>query len=56
MTTLSEGQIVAICKEAAGFGVAEIALADTVGAADPWMVKSRIEATYPSNRGKGART
>ncbi len=41
---VSEGQIVAICKEAAGFGVAEIALADTVGAADPWMVKSRIEA------------
>jgi hydroxymethylglutaryl-CoA lyase len=37
-------QVVAIVREAAALGIGEIALADTIGAADPWTVRSRIEA------------
>jgi hydroxymethylglutaryl-CoA lyase len=37
-------QVVAIAREAAALGVGEIALADTIGVADPWTVRSRIEA------------
>jgi hydroxymethylglutaryl-CoA lyase len=37
-------QVVAIAREAAGVGVGEIALADTIGVADPWTVRARIEA------------
>jgi hydroxymethylglutaryl-CoA lyase len=39
-----QDQIVAIAREAAGLGVAEIALADTIGVADPWTVRQRIAA------------
>jgi hydroxymethylglutaryl-CoA lyase len=41
---VSEGQVVALAREAAGLGLAEIALADTIGVADPWTVRRRIEA------------
>jgi len=39
-----QDQIVAIAREAAALGVAEIALADTIGVADPWTVRQRIAA------------
>jgi hydroxymethylglutaryl-CoA lyase len=41
---VSEGQVVALAREAQGLGVGEIALADTIGVADPWTVRARIEA------------
>ena len=41
---VSEGQVVAIVREAAILGVPEIAIADTIGVADPWTVRKRIEA------------
>jgi hydroxymethylglutaryl-CoA lyase len=41
---VSEDQVVAIAREAAGLGVPEIAIADTIGVADPWTVRRRIEA------------
>ena len=41
---VSQDQIVALASEAAGLGVAEIALADTIGVADPWTVRRRVEA------------
>ena len=41
---ISQDQVVAIVKEAAAVGVAEIALADTIGVADPWVVRKRVEA------------
>ncbi len=41
---VSEGQVAAIAKEAAGLGIKEIALGDTIGVADPWTVRRRIEA------------
>jgi hydroxymethylglutaryl-CoA lyase len=37
-------RVVGIVKAAADAGVAEIALADTIGVADPWTVRRRIEA------------
>jgi hydroxymethylglutaryl-CoA lyase len=39
-----EARVVEIVKAAAELGVAEIALADTIGVADPWTVRRRIEA------------
>jgi hydroxymethylglutaryl-CoA lyase len=42
---VSEAQVVRIVAAAAELGVAEIALADTIGVADPWLVRRRIEAT-----------
>lgn len=42
---VSEDQVVAIVRAAAQAGVAEIALADTIGVADPWLVRKRVEAT-----------
>jgi hydroxymethylglutaryl-CoA lyase len=39
-----QDQVAAIAREAAGLGIGEIALADTIGVADPWTVRSRIEA------------
>jgi len=42
---VSEDQVISIVRAAADAGVAEIALADTIGVADPWLVRSRIEAT-----------
>jgi hydroxymethylglutaryl-CoA lyase len=41
---VSTDQVVAIVREAARLGVKEIALADTIGVADPWTVRARIEA------------
>ena len=41
---ISQDQVVAIVKDAAAAGVAEIALADTIGVADPWVVRKRVEA------------
>jgi hydroxymethylglutaryl-CoA lyase len=37
-------QVTAIAREAAALGVGEIALADTIGVADPWTVRARVEA------------
>ena len=37
-------RVVRIAREAAAAGIAEIALADTIGVADPWGVRARIEA------------
>ncbi|WP_066686510.1 hydroxymethylglutaryl-CoA lyase [Caulobacter sp. CCH9-E1] len=41
---VSQDQVVAIVREAAALGVPEIAIADTIGVADPWTVRKRIEA------------
>lgn len=41
---VSEDQVVALVREAGALGVPEIALADTIGVADPWMVRRRVEA------------
>jgi hydroxymethylglutaryl-CoA lyase len=41
---VSEGQVVSIVREAAAAGYGEIALGDTIGVADPWTVRRRIEA------------
>ena len=41
---VAEGQVAAIAREAAAAGIGEIALADTIGVADPWTVRARIEA------------
>jgi hydroxymethylglutaryl-CoA lyase len=41
---VSEDQIVALAKEGHAAGVPEIALGDTIGVADPWTVRRRIEA------------
>jgi len=41
---VSEAQVVDVVREAAGFGIREIALADTIGAGDPWTVRKRVEA------------
>lgn len=38
-------RVVAIVREADRLGIGEIALADTIGVADPWTVRTRIEAT-----------
>ena len=39
-----EARVIEIVKAAAQMGVAEIALADTIGVADPWTVRKRVEA------------
>lgn len=41
---VSEDQVVAIVKAAAEAGIEEIALADTIGVADPWTVRRRVAA------------
>jgi hydroxymethylglutaryl-CoA lyase len=41
---VSENQVAALVREAGALGVSEIALADTIGVADPWTVRRRIEA------------
>src|SRR5881394_2409223 len=38
---VSEEQVLSIVRAAAESGVAEIALADTIGVADPWLVRKR---------------
>ena len=40
-----ETRVLDIVKAAADLNVAEIALADTIGVADPWLVRRRVEAT-----------
>lgn len=42
---VSEDQVLRIVRAAVQAGVAEIALADTIGVADPWLVRRRVEAT-----------
>jgi hydroxymethylglutaryl-CoA lyase len=39
-----QGRVVSLAREAASAKVAEIALADTIGVADPWTVRKRVEA------------
>jgi len=41
---VTQDQVVALAREAAAQGVAELALADTIGVADPWTVKARVAA------------
>ncbi|MBI1684835.1 hydroxymethylglutaryl-CoA lyase [Caulobacter hibisci] len=41
---VSQDQVVAIAREAAAMNVPEIAIADTIGVADPWTVRKRIDA------------
>ena len=41
---VSEDQVATLARDAGQLGVVEIALGDTIGVADPWTVKSRIEA------------
>ena len=41
---VAESQVAAIARDAASVGIGEIAIADTIGVADPWTVRSRIEA------------
>jgi hydroxymethylglutaryl-CoA lyase len=41
---VSEDQVVAIVRVAAALYIADIALADTIGVADPWTVRRRVEA------------
>jgi len=41
---VSEAQVAAIAAEAGRAGIGEIALGDTIGVADPWTVRRRIEA------------
>lgn len=41
---VSQDQVVAIVRVAGALSVGEIALADTIGVADPWTVRARIEA------------
>lgn len=41
---VSEDQVVAIVREMAAAKLDEIALADTIGVADPWVVRRRVEA------------
>jgi hydroxymethylglutaryl-CoA lyase len=39
-----QDRVVEIARQAAAFGIGEIALADTIGVADPWTVRRRVEA------------
>ena len=39
-----QDRVVSLAREAAAAKVDEIALADTIGVADPWMVRDRVEA------------
>jgi hydroxymethylglutaryl-CoA lyase len=41
---VSQAQVIALVRDAAALGVPEIALADTIGVADPWTVRRRFEA------------
>lgn len=41
---VSQDQVVAIVREIAALRVPEIAIADTIGVADPWTVRKRVEA------------
>jgi len=52
---VSQDQVVAIVREAAALDVAEIAIADTIGVADPWTVRRRVEACAAVAGGKTLR-
>ncbi|MGI9648432.1 MAG: hydroxymethylglutaryl-CoA lyase, partial [Acidimicrobiia bacterium] len=41
---VAEGTVVEIARRLADAGCAEIGIADTIGVADPWAVRSRLEA------------
>ncbi len=41
---VSDDQVAAIAREAEVLGIPEIALGDTIGVADPWTVRRRLEA------------
>ncbi len=41
---VDEANVTAMVKQIASFGIKEIALADTIGVADPWTVRRRVEA------------
>jgi hydroxymethylglutaryl-CoA lyase len=41
---VGEDQVAALARDAGALGVREIALGDTIGVADPWTVRRRIEA------------
>ncbi|CAN5715932.1 hydroxymethylglutaryl-CoA lyase [soil metagenome] len=41
---VSQDHVVGLAREAASLNIAEIALADTIGVADPWTVRARVEA------------
>jgi hydroxymethylglutaryl-CoA lyase len=41
---VSEAQVVALAEAAAKAGAVEIAIADTIGVADPWTVAARVKA------------
>jgi hydroxymethylglutaryl-CoA lyase len=41
---VGEEQVVAIVREAAALNIPEVVLADTIGVADPWTVRRRVEA------------
>jgi hydroxymethylglutaryl-CoA lyase len=41
---VSEDQVAALARDVGALGVTELALGDTIGVADPWTVKRRIEA------------
>ena len=41
---VTQDQLLRVVRAAADAGVAELALADTIGVADPWLVRRRIEA------------
>jgi hydroxymethylglutaryl-CoA lyase len=41
---VAEARVVAMTREIAALGVREIGLADTIGVADPWAVRRRVEA------------
>ena len=41
---VDEAQVVSMVRQIAALGVGEIALADTIGVADPWTVRKRVEA------------
>ena len=43
---VAQEHLVALAREAASLNIAEIALADTIGVADPWTVRRRIEAVH----------
>jgi hydroxymethylglutaryl-CoA lyase len=41
---VGEEQVAAIVREAAALNIPEVVLADTIGVADPWTVRRRVEA------------
>ncbi len=52
---VSEDQVMRIVRAAAEAGVDEIALADTIGVADPWLVRKRVEAARKAAPGQRLR-